>query len=282
MAYDIDTLVQEFKQKGVNASPIYFVVAFFLMLANWALEALKWRYIISRYEPISLAVSIKAVLSGVTLSIITPNQIGDFIGRVLHLQVLNKIKGSLATVIGHTAQVLVTCLFGAYALIHFGHTVFKENWMIALLFAAIMLALLLYVGMGEWYAKLKKIAWLNKYQDYLVVFGDFSPQQLSGIFGISFLRYLVFLSQYFLLLRFYGIEIDAANAIACIVGTFFVQSLVPSFLLLEIGLRGASAIWFFELYTHDISGILLSAYSLWMINMLIPALLGLYFIYKVK
>jgi hypothetical protein len=78
------------------------------------------------------------------------------------------------------------------------------------------------------------------------------------------------------------VEIPLDAAFACIIGTFCVQSIVPSFLLLEIGLRGASALMFFSIFSSNHEGILLSAYSLWMVNMIIPALLGMYFIYKVR
>ena len=96
------------------------------------------------------------------------------------------------------------------------------------------------------------------------------------------MRYLVYLSQYYFLLQFFKVEIDLVPTIACIIGTFCVQSVVPSFLLLEIGLRGASALTFFTIFTNNQEGILLAAYSLWVINILLPALLGMYFIYKVK
>jgi hypothetical protein len=39
---------------------------------------------------------------------------------------------------------------------------------------------------------------------------------------------------------------------------------------------------FFSLYSLNQEGILLAAYSLWIINMLFPAILGMYFIYKVR
>lgn len=282
VAYDIDRLFMEFKRDGAFGSTRYLIAATFLGIINWALEAFKWQKIISKYELLSYKIAVKAVFSGATLNIITPNQIGDFAGRVIHLQVLNKIKGSLATVIGHTAQVLVTCMFGAYALYVFGDTFFKQQWMVILGIALILISVLLYLKLAWLYPYVMRIKWLQKFKNYLAVFGDFSSIELWQILNISLLRYIVFTSQYILLLHFYKVDVSLADAIACLAGTFFVQSVVPSFLLLEIGLRGASALWFFSMFSNHSIGILLSAYSLWMMNMLLPAMAGLYFIYKAK
>ncbi len=282
IAYDIDRLFLDFKSEGAFGSKQYLIFALLFGFFNWALEALKWKKIIQKYEPVSFSLAIKAVFSGATLSIITPNHIGDFAGRVLHLQILDKIKGSLATVIGHTSQVLVTCIFGAYALWVFGDTFFKFHWAFVAGIAFVFMALLAYFKMGWLYKHLASVKLFSKFASYLDVFGDFSSKELGQILLIAMLRYLLFTSQYLLLLKFYQVEVPLLDAIACLAGTFFVQSVVPSFLLLEIGLRGASALWFFTLYSSNVTGILLAAYSLWMINMLLPALAGLYFIYKVK
>ncbi len=282
VAYDIDRLFKDFKTEGAFGSTQYLIIALLLGLFNWAFEALKWQRIIQKYEPISFSLAIKAVFSGATLSIITPNHIGDFAGRVLHLQVLDKIKGSLATVIGHTSQVLVTCIFGAYALWFFGDTVFKQQYVDVVGIVIVILALLIYFKMGWLYQHISGVKFFSKFTPYLDVFGDFTSKELGQILFIAFMRYLMFTSQYLLLLKFYQVDVPLANAFACLAGTFFVQSVVPSFLLLEIGLRGASALWFFTLFSSNVTGILLAAYSLWMINMLLPAFAGLYFIYKVK
>jgi DNA-binding response OmpR family regulator len=49
-----------------------------------------------------------------------------------------------------------------------------------------------------------------------------------------------------------------------------------------MGVRGATALFFLGLFSTNTSGILLAAYSLWILNIMFPALLGLYFILKLK
>lgn len=303
--YKINKLFQQFSVSEHLNSYLFLTAALILLIFNWGLESVKWQRLINKYEPLTLAASFKAVLSGVCLSIITPNQIGDFAGRVIHLQTLNKIKGSLVTVIGHTAQVLITCFFGLFALwnllivVQNKGILFPENidWSIHLIekansfytyFLPILFILLVvlstwvYLNLQSVYLYFKRYTWVLKLEKYVQVFEAYSPRELFVILGISFVRYLVFLLQYYLLLVFFDVQIEPLYAFCCIIATFCVQSVVPSFFLLEIGLRGASALWFFGMFSNQTPGILMAAYSLWIINMMLPALLGMWFIYKVK
>jgi hypothetical protein len=61
---------------------------------------------------------------------------------------------------------------------------------------------------------------------------------------------------------------------------FFVQSILPSFALTEIGIRGAVAVYFFSHITDNTTGIILSAFSLWLINIILPSLTGIIFVIK--
>jgi uncharacterized membrane protein YbhN (UPF0104 family) len=286
-SYDLKKLYSEYNFDFTAKQMAGFVFVFLLMFVNWGLETSKWKLLINKYESINFSNAFKAVLSGVTLSVITPNQIGDFIGRVVHLQVLNKIKGSLVTIIGHTAQVIITGILGTYALLTFVALIDIDIYFIWREIALVLLAfhiiiIFLYIRFDILYGLLNKIKWLHKFEKYFEVFKAYSKIELSKVILISFIRYSVFVIQYYILLQNFGVQIPFITCIAAIVAVFCVQSIIPSFILIEIGLRGASAIFFFGEFSSNKIGILLSAYSLWMINMMLPALLGLFFIFQLK
>lgn len=285
--YKINDLWLTFKQSTTQLNGWILAIAAILFIVNWGIETLKWHLLINHFERFTFFSSLKSVLSGVALSIITPNQLGDFAGRVIHLQTFNKIKGSLVAVVGHTAQVFITLIAGLFGLL----VLLKFKWNIPYLSIVtiiivtalfLMLLALVYVNIGQIFNGINKLRFLAKITDYLQVFTVFSRQFLWRIFILSLLRYLVFFIQYALLLWFFGIQMPLILLLGCIALTFCVQSIVPSFILLEIGLRGASALWFFGMFSINDIGILLSAYGLWIINMMLPALPGLYFIYNVK
>ena len=56
-------------------------------------------------------------MSGVTVSIFTPNRTGEFAGRVLHLDAGIRIKAAIASVIGSMNQLLITIIAGGIGLI---------------------------------------------------------------------------------------------------------------------------------------------------------------------
>ncbi len=270
-------------------SILYLGAALLFVFANWGLEAVKWRLLINRFEPMTYTTAIKAVFSGVTLSIITPNQIGDFAGRVIHLETMNKWRGSLVTVIGHTAQVIVTLVFGLFALVFFsndfsliGNYAQLYQWAFPIAFFITVALVWAYLNLRWIYQKVSVWKWLQKVEKYIDVFASYSKTELLKILFLSFCRYAVFLSQYYFLLKFFQVQISFLPAVACIIATFCVQSIVPSFLLLEIGLRGVSALFFFSMFVNQTEAVLLSAYSLWIINMLLPGMVGMYFIYKIR
>ena len=246
------------------------------MLFNWMLEATKWKLLMDKHEHISFSDSAKAVVSGIVMSIITPNQIGDFVGRVIYLKNYDKLKASLVAVIGHTAQVILALGFGLFAFIFliYAHqkvdaqTAFIAN-SISVLSVVIAVLGFLNIHLVSKFSKSEKII------PYLEVFAFYSKVELLKVFILSFLRYSIFVIQYVLLLHFFGVEISVPIAVCCVVATLCAQTFVPSFLLVELGMRGASALFFFSFYTNNSVGILLSSYSLWMINLMLPSLFGL-------
>ena len=63
---------------------------------------------------------------------------------------------------------------------------------------------------------------------------------------------------------------------------FFVQSTLPSLDLFDIGVRSYTAAYFFSFVTsHEVAVIACTA-SIWLINIIIPAILGSYFVFKLN
>jgi len=278
-SYHINDLLHDVDLKFGVKQVLSIGIVVVLMVLNWLVETYKWQFMLRKTEPVSYWQAFKAVLSGVMFNIITPNQLGDFAGRVIHLKVLDKIKGALIMVIGHTAQVLLTAILGLYALIQFGvitkmidsHTAFWSNILLTILASN---ATVLFFKL-HW---LSSIKWGKKIKPYLDVFSLFNVRELTQIMGLSAIRYLIFVLQYYFLLLAFDVHLTWSNALIGILATFFAQSFIPGFLLVELGMRGASALWFFSAFTSSYAQVLFSAYSLWMINLMLPGLIGLIFI----
>ena len=75
---------------GKQAWKFWFVIS--LVFVNWGIEARKWQVLLRTLQPVSFFTAYKSVLSGVTLSINTPNRIGEYGGRILYVQEGKRIK----------------------------------------------------------------------------------------------------------------------------------------------------------------------------------------------
>jgi len=81
-----------------------------LAFINWGIEARKWQLLVKSLQRISYFVAFKAVLSGVTLSLNTPNRIGEYGGRILYVKEGNRIKAISLSIAGSMSQLIVTLL----------------------------------------------------------------------------------------------------------------------------------------------------------------------------
>ena len=93
---------------------LFFVFA--LMIVNWSIDAVKWRFLISKIEKVSFWLSLKAVF-GITVSMFTPNRIGEF-GGVSCLSQVDRIK-AVHIIFGNVNQLITTLIFGLLALVLF-------------------------------------------------------------------------------------------------------------------------------------------------------------------
>ena len=266
---------------------LFFIGAIILMPFNWGIETHKWRLLINVYEPMPFSTSLKAVLSGVYISIFTPNRMGEFAGRIIYLKRFNKIKGTFVTFIGSISQLCVTLVMGALALpIYISITVFPDQFigkiLIITFFAIALLFVFLYFNLGLVPKLVSRIYYLKKYTKWVSILVRYKGQILAKILLFSFLRYIIFSIQFLFLLQAFGFDIYWIKSLIGICTIFFAQAIIPTISLTELGIRGASSVEILGLLSDNSSAILASAWTLWLINLILPAIPGLYFLLTAK
>jgi hypothetical protein len=282
-AYDLDHVVQSFSFTWDTPHLLLLLSVLLLMLVNWWPETRKWMIIMGRHEPVTVSQAYRSVLAGITLSIITPNQVGDVVGKAIFLRSFSKTKGAVLSMLGGLGQTIASVTFGlagiwylALIMERIPYTVFTAGTIVILL----VLALLYYTYFHiRWISKLGRWKFVA---DYVEAFTLYTFSELRNILLLSLLRFCIYSFQYFLLLRFFNVDISFLHAALCISSIFLVQGFLPSFILIEIGVRGATALFFFGLFTEGTAGVLLAAYSLWIINLMLPAIGGMYYLLKLK
>ncbi len=261
---------------------LFIALALLLMPLNWGLETRKWQYLIRRLEQISFLRAIVAVLSGITLSLFTPNRVGEYGARVLLLQKADKIQGAAITMVGSMAQLIANSalsLFGFviwYTLLPlWGKPIIALSFglMAAIGIVLVLSAYLNLKALNHWLGHIKM---LKKWLYYLQPLSNFHRSELWRVLGISALRYCVYVTQYLFLLWAFKVPISSFMGVMGIGSIFFLQTLIPSIALVELGIRGNLALQVFGSYLAHNEGlsIMAATFLLWFINLVLPALLG--------
>ena len=269
-----------------NSSKILFLsLVFILMILNWTIEAQKWRLLLVGTEKFSLWKSFQSVLTGVAVSVITPNRIGEYMGRILYLRNVHKIQGITVTIIGSFAQLIVTGFLGLVGLLYYIMNIQQSTWLTILFVSSILLCIVLtyiYFHLHKLLDWTKGITFLRKIRIYLEIVKRFNQPQLIKILLISTARYLVYTIQFILLLKLFLVEINFITLLFTIWLIFWAMAILPTIAIAEIGIRGETALFFLAPLSTNHLGIVSSTLMLWLINLIIPSLLGCLFVYKMK
>src|SRR4051812_6004400 len=103
-----------------------FFSVLFLMLLNWSLEAVKWKLSVHAVQPISFSRAFKAIMTGVSFSITTPNRVGEYFGRMLYMDEGNRLRIISLTIVSSMSQLIITLLFGLIGTIILHSTIIKD------------------------------------------------------------------------------------------------------------------------------------------------------------
>lgn len=261
----------------------YLIFVLLLVIANWGIEALKWKYLVRKIESVSFFKSFKSVLCGVTIGIFTPNRIGEFAGRVFYLIKADKIKATLISFLGSFIQLFVTLILGILSCI----IIMQKNdniknavmELLSVKNILLVIAIALIIGIILMFYK-EQIK--SRYKKYWETIFMYSWKELAYIFILSFMRYMIFTFQYYLVLKMFAVDVGILNSFLLIALTFLVSSIIPTFALTEVVVRGGVAVYFFSMYTTDHAVIVLSSLIIWVINLALPAVVGSLFIWKLK
>lgn len=280
---------------------VFVIVVFILMIFNWGIETLKWRFLIAKIEKISMTKALKAVFAGITVSSITPNQIGDYFGRVFILEKSNPWEGVFITIIGSISQLLVTILFGSFAAFYFFREYFQTEiefsgfimtgiLILIVILNAFLLSLYFNVSIiSKFFTRFIKDNWI-RVKSYMSIFSRYSTKDLGIVIFLSAFRYFVFSLQFYLLLKAFSIHIPLFTGMMLIFVHFFINTAIPGFALADVGVRGTVALFVFSTYLDIVTpfdenykiAIVATSTFLWIINIMIPTLVGTFFIPKLK
>jgi hypothetical protein len=264
---------------------------FGLMWVNWSLETFKWQIALKPVQQIGFFRAFRAILAGTCIASFTPNRVGEYLGRMLFVEPGNKMLSITPTILCSISQMLVTLVTGAIGLYLFSYLPFhfQAGWLSPSFFRSVMVitavaAILLGLVYFRFDPLVRRVNdWLQKNHKKFTIPQDFKLAALTGMLVLSMIRYLVFITQYFLLFSLFGIALTAMQVFTGVSVMFVLMAVVPTLTFLtDLGFRWAAGIQIFQVFTSNTAGILAVSLGIWLINLIIPALIGSLLILRIK
>ncbi|KJJ37856.1 hypothetical protein [Aequorivita vladivostokensis] len=251
---------------------------FFALLAtaNWFFEILKWQTLVSTFEKMNFKTALKQSLASLTVSLATPNRIGEYGAKALFFESKKRKKILLLNFFSSAAQMFVTSFFGFFGLLYLLRN-FNISYSVATLcYFGIGIILLFAVG---YYFKEKELLLKGFSIAKVIQFFKKIPLQIQfKTLLFSTFRYAIFSGMFYGLLLFFGVNIAFWEAIPLIFAMYFLVSILPTLFIFDVVIRGGVAVWLFSFAGVAELVVLSTVLAMWIFNFVLPSLLGSFFV----
>lgn len=278
------------KLKNLITAQNLFLLLLVLLLTpiNWAIEALKWQKLASKIEKVSFSQAYQGVLVGLSMSTATPLMLGDYAGKILMLKSDNRSESLGAILLGNGMQTFVSVFFGWLSYIFF---VFKalpkplilHICIIFILGSCVLIGFFMAFRLKNMTQFLQKTKIFSSFAQYFQVLEHYSFSEIRVIFFTATLRYFVFSLQFLLIFFIFQVNLSLEIILAGIGMIFFAKTIASVINFIgDLGLRSLTAIYYFNAFGADVSIVGMATLLLWLINVLLPVLVGSVFIWQLK
>lgn len=243
-------------------------VIFLLMPINLLCEAIKWKFLLSPLTTRPLISAYQDVYKGIVAAFATPNRLGEFPGRTLWMPQQMQIPAITLGFIGSFVQTIIIFLLGLPTTYYLFHNI---SFISQPSFYLLLLALLAIIGL----VVVQLSEGLKRRIGTLIhTISQLGAGHFLVICSASIVRYCIFAFQLYLMLLCCNIDISLREAVVAIPAYYFLVTFTPSISAAEPAIRGSWAILVFAAYTSETPVIAVAAILLWIINGVIPMLIG--------
>lgn len=253
------------------AAPAWLAVVIVLAILNWGMEYWKWRAVLRATGfTTEFPQRLQSFLAGISSGFVTPNFLGNFIGRIYYFPRMQRPYILVFTLFANAAQFFASVLFGLCAWWWVGT---KPTALPPLPEGVLWLSTGIIVLMLWMYLRLAKVPFSSrKWQKFKRFLAPSRGLRLQ-LLVLSLARHLVFSGQYVLLLHAFGVDVDGTTWF-WVWQVFFWSTWTPSLWFGKLVVRESFALLILApVYGHP-ETILLVSITLWLINQALPAFVG--------
>ena len=253
-----------------------------LSTCNWFLETLKWKTLISPVKKISFNEALEQSLGALTASLFTPNRIGEYGAKAIYYNSNLRKRVLCINLISNLLQMFITVCLGWIGLSFYlskykQDTINQTNlWLFILAFLAVITVVFFAIYKGRFSIKGYS---LEKIKQFIV---DYPKNKLFTGLLYSFLRYVIFSFQFFLLLHLFQVNISYFDAMTVITSMYLIASVIPSIFIFDVVIKGSVSVYLFSFLGVNELSILSITSMMWLLNFVLPSILGSYFVLNFK
>lgn len=253
------------------------LILLLLSLCNWFFEILKWQNVISVIKKISFQEALKQSLSALTVSLLTPNRVGDYGAKAIFFSKEYQKKVVFLNVISNVSQLFVTVVFGAIGVLYF---IKRYTVTLPILEFNIKIYGVLFMFIFLIITFLNKIKLL--YRKVLLFVTKIPKPIFTKTLMYATIRYLIFSHQLYYLLSLFGVEFHYFDTMRLIFAMYLIASIIPSLSLFDWIIKGSVAVFVFQFTTLNELTILSITTLMWLLNFALPSVIGSYFVLNFK
>ena len=262
------------KEKIQLIHPFYLILTLLLVPINCLIEWLKWVITIHVAEvQTTQKIKLNAFFAGIITGMLTPNMLGNFIGRIYYFDRRNRISLIVLTLVSNYAQFIASIVFGIIGILILGKIpIDLEIDQFNFILIAIGVIVSVFYFNFEWFFKFLK----RKARIHLLIRNIKRRRMYRWkILFLSFLRHGIFTLQFSFMLHAFGENLSLEN-VFWIWQVYLWVTIAPSLILGKLAIRESIAIWVLTLAGMGELTVLISSFLIWTFNLLLPTIIGLF------
>jgi hypothetical protein len=261
-------------------SALFLVLFIILAAGNWFFEILKWQTVTSTVVPISFKMALQQSLSALTVSLATPNRIGDYGAKIMYFPPEKRKEILLLNFFSNAVQRAITSIFGFIGLIYIVPKFSIEYSTTNLIL--FLICLLLFGVVGYLFKERQLLLKGLSISSVLAYLKNIERSIKLKVSVYAMIRYMIFSFLFYLLLLFFGAEIGFYEAVPILFSMYLFVSVIPTIFIFDLVVRGGVAVWLFSLVGVSELAILSTVLSMWLLNFVFPAIWGSFYVANYK
>jgi uncharacterized membrane protein YbhN (UPF0104 family) len=255
--------------------PFFLILGCVLVVVNWFFEWRKWLItlnVIGVKE--EQKVVFKSFMAGIATGLLTPNMLGNFLGRIYYFQRRFRVSIILMTLLSNFTQFFASIFFGFLSLLLLQQLPFESSFFLVLILLGLITLISLVFYFFFEYITLGMITKMKIYQKMLT-FIDENKGFRGKFMMLSLIRHFVFTLQFWLIFNSFQEGLNF-TVFFWIWQIFLWTTLIPSLWFGKLLIRESVALLVLTSLGYAELEIVFSSVLLWVVNLAFPSILSIF------